>query len=319
MTAKEGILMTSDLSSHGQPLSEMFRQPASPAEWEAYALTREQVEHFREFGYVRGIRILSDAQCDRLVEELQQLVDPKSPGNELFYYYKTNESEDPAKTLFHALGAWRIATGFHDLWWAPAYRIAAYQLLGDTLQLFHDQLFCKPAGHGGVVAWHQDYSYWTWTKPMAHLTCWIGLDDATRDNGCLWYVPGSHRWGLLPITGLAGDMHAVREVLTAEQQAAFDGQVPIELKRGEAAFHHPLLMHGSYENRSPRPRRAAVLNAMRRGVVSNIASVNRVEDLARFPTVPQDEPMCGQFYPVLFDPDKELAAARSRIPTIAHD
>ena len=45
--------------------------------------------------------------------------------------------------------------------------------------------------------------------PRAHLTAWIGLDDATTENGCLWYVPGSHRWGLLPMTGLGGDMDNV--------------------------------------------------------------------------------------------------------------
>jgi len=56
----------------------------------------------------------------------------------------------------------------------------------------------------------QDYSYWTRTQPMAHLSCWIGLDDATRENGCVHYVPGSHRWNLLPITGLANDMDALR-------------------------------------------------------------------------------------------------------------
>ena len=41
------------------------------------------------------------------------------------------------------------------------------------------------------------YSYWTRTKPMQHLTCWIGLDDMSTENGCLYYVPGSHKWGLL--------------------------------------------------------------------------------------------------------------------------
>ena len=152
---------------------------------------------------------------------------------------------------------------------------------------------------------------------MAHLTCWIALDDATRDNGCLWYVAGSHKWGLLPITGLAGDMYAVRKVLTVEQQAVFDAQTPIELKRGEATFHHPLTMHGSYENRSPRQRRAVVLNAMRQGVVSNIAGVDRAEDLARFPTLPQDAPMEGRFYPLLFDPGKELGTIRDRISCVS--
>ena len=47
---------------------------------------------------------------------------------------------------------------------------------------------------------------------MAHLTCWIGLDDANEENGC-HYIPSSHRWGCSK-TGLAGDMDSVRDVLT---------------------------------------------------------------------------------------------------------
>jgi ectoine hydroxylase-related dioxygenase (phytanoyl-CoA dioxygenase family) len=81
------------------------------------------------------------------------------------------------------------------------------------VRFWHDQIFYKPAHHGGVVAWHQDYSYWTRTTPMAHLSCWIGLDDATRENGCVHYIPGSHRWNLLPITGLADDMDSIQTVL----------------------------------------------------------------------------------------------------------
>ena len=71
-----------------------------------------------------------------------------------------------------------------------------------SVRFWHDQLFCKPSRHGGVVAWHQDYSYWTRTTPMAHLTCWIGLDDTDEHNGCLQYIPGSHKWDLLPVTGI---------------------------------------------------------------------------------------------------------------------
>ena len=67
----------------------------------------------------------------------------------------------------------------------------------------------------------KDYSYWTRTQPMAHLSCWIGLDASTRDNGCVHYVPGSQRWSLLPITGLAGDMEFINAVLNEEQRARF--------------------------------------------------------------------------------------------------
>jgi ectoine hydroxylase-related dioxygenase (phytanoyl-CoA dioxygenase family) len=147
------------------------------------------------------------------------------------------------------------------------------------------------------VAWHQDYSYWTRTKPMAHLTCWIGLDDATRYNGCMQYIPGSHKWDLLPITGLAGDMNAIQTVLTDEQKAAFK-PVAIELKKGECTFHHPLMVHGSYENTTDGPRRAVVINAFRDGTRSD----SNEELLAGVPPIPQGQKMAGPFFPLLYTP-----------------
>lgn len=239
--------MIPDLSHHAHPIGNFVNLPATPPEWQKYRLTDEQVGFYHQNGYLSGVRILTDSQIEQLREELQGLLDPKHPGNELFHEYHTNESPDPSRVLFHALGAWRIMPGFHDLLWHPAFTVPASQLLGGPVRFWHDQLFCKPAQHGGVVAWHQDYSYWTRTKPMQHLTCWIGLDDSTSANGCVQYVPGSHRWELLPITGLAGDMDAIQSVLSPAQRAAFK-PVAIELKKGEASFHHPLMVHGSYAN-----------------------------------------------------------------------
>jgi ectoine hydroxylase-related dioxygenase (phytanoyl-CoA dioxygenase family) len=199
--------------------------------------------------------------------------------------------------LFHALGAWRISPTFHDLLWDPAFLMPASQLLGGAVRFWHDQLFVKPSHYGGVVAWHQDYSYWTRTQPMAHLSCWIGLDDSTIENGCVHYVPGSHRWNLLPITGLANDMQSIQSVLSDEQKEQFQ-PVPIELKAGECSFHHPLMVHGSYENKSNRPRRGAVVNVFRDGV----RSATDAPLLEGVPPIPSGEKMDGQFFPLLFDP-----------------
>ena len=132
---------------------------------------------------------------------------------------------------------------------------------------------------------------------MAHLSCWIGLDDSTRENGCVHYVPGSHRWNLLPITGLADDMNSIQTVLTNRQKLDFK-PVAIELKAGEASFHHPLMVHGSFENRTDRPRRAAVLNVFRDGVVSN----SDQPPLAGVPAISVGNKLQGQFFPLLFDP-----------------
>src|SRR3990172_6806595 len=259
--------MADDLSRYESPISQLFQVPTTRDGWSRYSLGDEQVEFFRENGYVSGVRILTDEQVEALRGELAGLADPRHPGNGLFYEYNSNESADPARVLFHALGAWRITPGFHDMLWNPAFTVPASQLLGGAVRFWHDQIFYKPPHHGGVVAWHQDYSYWTRTQPMAHLSCWIGLDDSTRENGCVHYVAGSHRWRLLPITGLANDMSAIEAVLTKSEQQAFN-PVPIELKRGQASFHHPLMVHGSYENATNRPRRATVINVFRDGVVS---------------------------------------------------
>ena len=289
--------MISDLSTRHEPITRLFKVTGSTEELMAFRLSDYQVAFYKAHGYVAGIRLLSDEQVEVLREELAKLIEPSHRANSLFYEYHSNESPDPTTILFHALGAWRISPVFHDLLWNPAFTVPASQLLEGPVRFWHDQLFCKPPHHGGCVAWHQDYSYWTRTQPMAHLSCWIGLDDSTSDNGCVHYVPGSHRWNLLPITGLAGDMEAINACLSQEQRTQFR-PVAIELKKGEASFHHPLMVHGSYENRTERPRRATVINVFRDGVLS----ASSEPPLEGVPAVPAGEPMSGQFFPLLFDP-----------------
>jgi ectoine hydroxylase-related dioxygenase (phytanoyl-CoA dioxygenase family) len=289
--------MAADLSKRHELVGDLFALPRSAGEWERYKLSDEQVAFYHEQGYLAGVRILTDAQIEKLRGELAGFFDPKHEGNELWYEYHTNESSKPDTVLFHALGAWRIRPGFHDILWHPAFTMAASQLLGGAVRFWHDQLFCKPAKHGGVVAWHQDYSYWTRTRPMQHLTCWIGLDESTKDNGCVHYVPGSHRWDLLPITGLAGNMDAIKEVLSPSQWEQFTHPVAIELKAGECSFHHPLMVHGSFENRTDRPRRATVINAFKDGTKSD----HNEPLLAGVPPIPKGQTMGGQFFPLLYE------------------
>ena len=287
-----------DLSTIHSLAGDLFRQPKTKKEWEQYKLSNEQIEFFKEFGYLANVKMLDEQQIENIKSEIEKLADPKHPGHQLFYEFHSNESADPSTVLFHALGAWRIEPGLHDVLWNPRFLVAASQLLGNVpVRFWHDQLFCKPPKKGGVVAWHQDYSYWTRTKPVAHLTCWCGLDDSTIENGCLQYVPRSHRWGLLEKPELAGDLMGIENFLTPEQQKNFN-PVPVETKAGEAIFHHPLTLHGSSENKSHRPRRAFVINVFADGVVSDSNDVL----LTGVPPVPKGEKMQGQFFPLLYDP-----------------
>jgi ectoine hydroxylase-related dioxygenase (phytanoyl-CoA dioxygenase family) len=295
---------TDDLSRYHHPCTEIFPRIEHESQQE-HCLSAEQIDFYHQNGYLAGIQLLTTPQVERLRAELNELASPDHPGRELFYEYNSNESTDPATVLFHALGAWRVSPAFHDLLWHPAFLIPAAQLLGGPVRFWHDQIFYKPARHGGIVAWHQDYSYWTRTQPMQHLSCWIGLDDSTRESGCVQYVPGSHLWNLLPITGLANDMKAIDAVLTPEQRANFK-PVAIELKQGEASFHHPLMVHGSYANSTNRPRRATVINVFRDGVLSAADS----PPLEGVPIIPVGEKMQGQFFPLLFNPANSSARSQ---------
>lgn len=286
-----------DLADYHHPVSTLFKQPTSKEEWDQYKLSEEQIAYFHEYGHLSGIKLLEESQVAALNSELEEITDPKHPGNYLFYEFHSNESKNPESVLFHSLGHWRITPGFHDVLWNPAFLMAASQLLGNkAVRFWHDQLFCKPARHGGVVAWHQDYSYWTRTIAMQHLTCWVGLDDATTANGCLHYIPKSHHWGLLDKPELAGDMLGIMDYLNEEQKAAFN-PLPIELKKGYATFHHPLLVHGSYANKSERSRRAFVLNVFAEGVVSNTDD----ELLKGVPVINKGNKMEGKYFPLLYN------------------
>lgn len=288
-----------DLADYHELVSDLFKQPKSREEWDQYRLSDEQVAHFHEYGYLSGIKLLEDNQMEVLRNQLDEVIDPKHPAHHLFYEFHSNESEDSDSVLFHSLGQWRITSGFHDILWNPAFVMAAHQLLENKpVRFWHDQLFYKPAKHGGVVAWHQDYSYWTRTIAMQHLTCWTGLDDATIENGCLHYVPKSHKWGLLDAPSLAGDMNGLMKYLTEEQKKEFK-PVAIEMKKGYGTFHHPLMVHGSYENKSEMSRRAFVINVFADGTVSNTDD----ELLTGVPIIPKGSKMQGKFFPLLYNPD----------------
>lgn len=291
------MAVVKDLAEVHELVSDIFQMPKTPEEWDQFRLSDEQVAHFHEFGYLSGIKLLNENQVDILRKDLAEIVDPKHPAHHLFYEFHSNQSEDPNSVLFHSLGHWRITPGFHDVLWNPAFIMAAHQLLENkSVRFWHDQLFCKPAKHGGVVAWHQDYSYWTRTVAMQHLTCWTGLDDASTENGCLHYIPKSHKWGLLDAPPLVGDMNGLMQYLTEEQKAEFK-PVPIEMKKGFGTFHHPLMVHGSYENKSEISRRAFVLNVFADGTISNTDD----ELLTGVPPISKGNKMEGKFFPLLYN------------------
>ena len=127
-----------------------------------------------------------------------------------------------------------------------------------ALVLFHDHLLVKYPD-GDDMAWHQDYSYLPLDRPDG-LTLWVALDDVSAENGCLYYVLGSHHLGERRAAwGMTGDDDP-RAALPPIEVA--DGQpgLAAPTAAGGAIAHHTLLWHRSPRNRSTRPRRTWALS-----------------------------------------------------------
>ena len=126
------------------------------------------------------------------------------------------------------------------------------------LVLFHDHLLGKPPG-GEDMDWHQDYSYLPLDRPDG-LTLWIALDDSTTENGCLYYVYGSHLWGERRAGwGLTGDDDP-RAGLPPIDAGPDEPGVAAPAMAGWGIAHHANLWHRSPANKSVRPRRTWILS-----------------------------------------------------------
>ncbi|KAH9519045.1 hypothetical protein Btru_008990 [Bulinus truncatus] len=248
-----------DWSQLHESSNTLFEAVQKPSDWSSFKLSAEDVARFQADGFINHVPVLTHEQCDLLLGEYVPFMDGSlSPQVlDLLYEYHRNQSGDENSVLMHALGQWRISALFHDLVFLPTVVAKVSQLLrpGEEtpVRFWHDQLFAKPAKRGGVVAWHQDYSYWTRTRPMQHLTVHIALEDQTEENGTIKYIPGSHRWTRdgepLPVLDFNfKDMEGIKTILTAEELEQFK-PVSANLKKGEASIHHALSVHGSYENR----------------------------------------------------------------------
>jgi hypothetical protein len=121
------------------------------------------------------------------------------------------------------------------------------QLIGPDIVLWGSQLFCKPAGHGMAVPWHQDGQYWP-LDPLATVTVRLAIDDSLPENGCMRYLPGSHRSRRLE----RHEFVTERDVALRQQLPAIDESLARDdvLHAGQISIHDVYLVHGSNPNRS---------------------------------------------------------------------
>jgi len=146
-----------------------------------------------------------------------------------------------------------LDTFFHDFVLDPAFVELIGSLIGKLPLLATDQIFMKPPRFGTPKAYHQDNGYFLCDPGDEVITAWIALDDVDEENGCLRYIDGSHREGVLPHVPIPEAEHDL-----APDAALIDlsRESPACVKKGGVVFHHSETLHSSRRNTSDRWRRA---------------------------------------------------------------
>jgi ectoine hydroxylase len=128
------------------------------------------------------------------------------------------------------------------------------QLLGGEVYHYHSKLSAKEPKVGGAWEWHQDYGYWYQNgclfPDMASV--FIALDPATRENGCLQLLAGSHRMGRVEHGRFGSQTGADPERVEAAMKRL--DRVYCEMSAGDAVFFHGNTLHSSDANLSDKPR-----------------------------------------------------------------
>jgi len=201
------------------------------------SLTAEQVADFNRNGYVMGIRIFDGEEITAIRRYFDELL---------------------ARTLAAGGNSYSISTAHlrygrvYDILTDPRIVARVKDLVGENVVAWGSHFFCKMPGDGKRVSWHQDSSYWPLTPSMA-VTVWLAIDDATVENACMRYIPGTHKFGHLTYTLSENDESNVLNQ-TVEGAESFGQPINVELKAGEISIHSDLLLHGSEANESDKRR-----------------------------------------------------------------
>jgi len=143
-------------------------------------------------------------------------------------------------------------------------RMAAELSGEDGIRIWHDQALIKQPW-ANPTGWHLDTPFWSFSHREA-LSIWVALDDVTLENGCLFFIPGSHKKTSFENPGITKNMDAVFDFYPEFKNSP---SVPVVMKAGSCSFHNGLCIHGAHANMTPGLRRAMTCAYMPDGSLFN--------------------------------------------------
>lgn len=228
---------------------------------QSYRVSAAERERFQRDGYVHLEGVLSDDELAVIEATYARFLrrEIAVPGKDL-----CDMSGDYTRAFEqYSIVNVMLPRRYHPAWQGNLYEqraasIAA-ELHGPGMVLDYDQLLAKrPFKSDAVFEWHQDQAYWPVFPDSRTATVWLAVDDSTLANGCMRFVPGSHRGSIRPHRPLKSDRGESHTLLT-DVDPAHDQIRPVPIRRGDVTVHDERVLHGSGGNSTSGWRRAYVV------------------------------------------------------------
>lgn len=215
-------------------------------------LNPHQLETFETSGYL-VIAAAQTAEFCSFVKDfaLRELANHKMP---IEYEADTHYPGAPnSRTALGGMTARRLlnATARHSRLrdWACSdfLRTVLHQLLGTPVylsQAHHNCIMTKQPRFSSETGWHRDSRYWHFQSPSL-VSAWLALNDEFPENGCLWVLPGSHRWSLV-LEQLDGRLFLRKDLPLNAPLLSL--AVPVRLNAGDLLLFHSNLFHAASNN-----------------------------------------------------------------------
>lgn len=236
------------------------------------AISQDQIDFYQKNGYI----IIEDFLNSKELGEWRAAVEAalaerngqKMPGKAAKISENdgiNNDAEYFSKVFDQLINLWQTNDQVKKIMFDEKIGQMAAKLAGvDGIRIWHDQaLYKKPWAN--PTSWHLDTPFWSFTDRNA-LSIWVALDDATLENGCLFFIPGSHKKTSFENAGIGKNMDSVFEIYP---EFRTNHAVAAQMKAGSCSFHNGLTIHGAHANMTPGSRRAMTCAYMPDGNVYN--------------------------------------------------
>ena len=227
-------------------------------------LTPEEKQFYDENGFILKKAIASTEEIEKIREEIQNIHNrmAEEPTEGVGLSWEEFDDPDLPPRLKQLMNSEVISPTLNKILRSDIMLNIIEQMIGPDVSLYHSKLLPKDAKDGTSIPWHQDYAYWNRddNRPLM-VNCQLAIDATTQENGCIQFVPGSHKRGL--------QEHQRRQqtfgVFLSRSEDSDKSEpghyheradaVQVEMEPGDGVFFNALIIHGSAANTSDLPRR----------------------------------------------------------------